>query len=449
MRDLIVMLGSLSLLPLPFMYPVIGVYIWTWFSLMNPHRMAYTYAADIPYNKIIAVITGLGLLMARHERIVIPKGKLFFLLVIFFVWTLVSTIFAEWPEYSLGYYSAHILPLSIYLICFLLLIHDRLRIYVTLMVYCIALGWHAFKTAIVTILSAGYIGNFRNFGPPGTMIEDRNHFALVMVMLIPIAIYLYRHSLHQVVKYMWLGIAACAFIAVLGSFSRGGFITLVTMLIAFIMFMPFGIRIRSLIIGSLLLAVSLLFMPDTFHQRLTYMPDLFSFYKNRWDEKSVDDLSFRQRTMVWGMVRKMVESSPLIGKGPRAVQHPETAYIYYDTEHVLYGTEFYRSRAAHSVYFEVLGDSGWIGLLLFLAIAIVMMWSLRKVRKQTKDREDMLWAFDLAMTLQVSAVSYFVGGALLSVAYLDAYFILICITIVLVRIVNDRQNILIYSNNKY
>ena len=74
---------------------------------------------------------------------------------------------------------------------------------------------------------------------------------------------------------------------------------------------------------------------------------------------------------------------------------------------------------AHSIYFSVLGEHGFPGLILFLSIWGLTWKSANWVRKNARKNPDTEWAAMLAGMCQVSLVGYAVGGAFLSLAYFD------------------------------
>jgi O-antigen ligase len=109
----------------------------------------------------------------------------------------------------------------------------------------------------------------------------------------------------------------------------------------------------------------------------------------------------------------------------------------YATDHFPFGAGFYGpqlrgifnhyfpgedNHAAHSIYFQVLGEHGYIGLFIYLAI----IWAcLRYCRRIARNRdEDVEWPRRLARAIQVSLFAFFVGGAALSMAYYDLFVIL-------------------------
>jgi hypothetical protein len=76
---------------------------------------------------------------------------------------------------------------------------------------------------------------------------------------------------------------------------------------------------------------------------------------------------------------------------------------------------FGRGRAAHSIYFQVLGDHGFIGLGLYLAI-LVIAWRYagRLARTATEGDE---WAAEFGRMARIALAAYCVAGAALSMAY--------------------------------
>ena len=89
------------------------------------------------------------------------------------------------------------------------------------------------------------------------------------------------------------------------------------------------------------------------------------------------------------------------------------------------------SKDAHSIYFETLGEHGFIGLGLFLMLGIFTWRSGGWVIRNVKNYEDMGWAGDLASMIQVSMMGYAVSGAFLGLAYFDLYYHLVALIVLL------------------
>src|SRR5690606_40380642 len=91
--------------------------------------------------------------------------------------------------------------------------------------------------------------------------------------------------------------------------------------------------------------------------------------------------------------------------------HPEYFFLYGKHETIV--------RAAHSIYFQILGNHGFIGLFLFLTLWIITYREAGWLRKNANISPDTLWAAQLGAMAQVSLVGYAVGGAFLSLSYYD------------------------------
>jgi len=96
-------------------------------------------------------------------------------------------------------------------------------------------------------------------------------------------------------------------------------------------------------------------------------------------------------------------------------------------------------RAAHSIYFQVLGDHGWVGLILFLSLLGLTWLRCSAVMRMAKQQADATWARDLAAMLQVSIVAYMSAGAFLGLAYFDYIYHVIALAVVVYALLTRPQ----------
>ena len=96
--------------------------------------------------------------------------------------------------------------------------------------------------------------------------------------------------------------------------------------------------------------------------------------------------------------------------------------------------------AAHSIYFQVLGEHGFMGLLLFLSIFVAAWRSGSWVIEHARGRPELRWAHDLSAMLQVSLIGYAVGGTFLSLSYYDfPYYVAAMLTITRIVVLREIQ----------
>ena len=93
---------------------------------------------------------------------------------------------------------------------------------------------------------------------------------------------------------------------------------------------------------------------------------------------------------------------------------------------------------AHSIYFEVLGEHGFVGFFLFLALGIAALREAGRVSAQARASPELSWAADLGAMLQASIVGYAIGGLFLGLAYFDLYYHLIVLIALLRTTVDER-----------
>ena len=107
---------------------------------------------------------------------------------------------------------------------------------------------------------------------------------------------------------------------------------------------------------------------------------------------------------------------------------------------------------AHSIYFQILAEHGFVGLLLYLMLGIAAWRACNHTIRQTKMLLEWRWASDMASMLQVSLIGFATGGAFLGLGYFDLYYLLVAMVALLgvtvqktlqvpaVEVVKERPN---------
>ncbi|MCE0492390.1 hypothetical protein [Vibrio salinus] len=97
--------------------------------------------------------------------------------------------------------------------------------------------------------------------------------------------------------------------------------------------------------------------------------------------------------------------------------------------------------AAHSIYFEVLGDQGFPGLFLFLSIIFLSFKKLASIEKFYFDLESKnCWQYRLSKMIKISIMAYCVAGAAVSLAYLELFYAIVSIVVCLDMVMKDDIN---------
>ena len=167
---------------------------------------------------------------------------------------------------------------------------------------------------------------------------------------------------------------------------------------------------------------------------LVFAPMAYKLMPQEWHERMAtiseyqEDKSAMQRVTAWKYAIA-VANAHITGGGFNS--WTKTNYI----KHGII-TAGEKAFVAHSIYFSVLNDGGWLGLFLFLLILYQMWRQLGSVIKLTADDSDRADYNMLARMLQVSVVAFMAGGAFLSLSYFDLAWGLMSITICLSLLAN-------------
>ncbi|HEX8884926.1 MAG TPA: putative O-glycosylation ligase, exosortase A system-associated, partial [Noviherbaspirillum sp.] len=105
----------------------------------------------------------------------------------------------------------------------------------------------------------------------------------------------------------------------------------------------------------------------------------------------------------------------------------------------LYAPEPTNVHAPHSIYFQVLGEHGYVGLALFLLFLFLAWRTGTRVLRFCKDKPELKWASDLAAMCQVSLLGYCAGGAFLTLAYFDLLYDVIIIMVLLEKVLIPKK----------
>ena len=412
MRDIVLTAVIFATLPFILWRPHIGILVWTWIGFMNPHRLTWSFAYDMPFAMIVALVTLVGLLMSREPKKV-PWTRETILLLIFLVWVLLTTMYAIYPELAWPHLNQFWkILLMVYVT--MILMQSKERIDQLVWVIALSIGFYGVKGGIFTIVHGGV---FHVRGPEGSFIGGDNEMGLALIMTIPLLRYLQLSSgsfwLRGVLTIMMV---LCA-VATVGSQSRGALVGLVAM--SGFLWLKSRNKFFTALLGAIAVALVLAVMPQQWYDRMATIQNYES------------DQSAMGRINAWKMAFNMAKDRPL-GGGLESFQ---------DYSFALYAPNPDDVHASHSIYFEVLGEHGFVGLGLFLMLGL-MTWRTASwlIGRARRDREKR-WAADLAAMVQVSLVGYASAGAFLGLAYFDYYYTLIALVVLC-------KSVLISSNAK-
>jgi probable O-glycosylation ligase (exosortase A-associated) len=413
MRDLIFVSFFTPLPLLSLIHPWSGLLAFGWIAFVKPQSLLWSFAADVPFNLIIAISTALGWAFSKDKkRFDIDLTTILIILLV--VIAALSTLFSLAPETSRGEFSKLIKTIA-FLFLLKVMMTSRVRVHGYVWLMAFAMGFFGLNGGTLFIVTAG---GHELSGPPQSEIGDRNHLALAMLLAVPLMNYLRLQSRHHWMEIALAGAMVMTVLAVFSTYSRGGFVGLLAMA----MFLWWKSKKRMAALVALpLIAISLYSVtPDSWKQRMGTI-----------ETAQTEDNSFKLRLLAWHTHLNAALDRPLTGAGLYALQTGRAFFRYAPGKDVI-DVVNNRPRAAHSIYFQVLGDLGFIAFFIYLALIALGFWNAVWISRQTRNRPDLEWMSDLARMIQVSLVAFCVAGAALSMAFYD-YFLSLLIVLATVR----------------
>lgn len=402
MRDIAVTLAVFGSLPFIFKRPWIGILVWTWLGFMNPHRMAWGFATSLPFAHIVAVVTLVSMLMKRDEKKTIPWERETVVLAFFVVWMLITTFFAVYPTLAWVQFEK-VVKIQLMIFVAMMLINTPERLKYLVWTIALSLSFYGVKGGIFTIAHGGV---HRVQGPPNTFIGGNNEIGLALAMTVPLLYFLGRSLNHH-----WLRLGAytamvLTAVAAIGTQSRGALLGMAAMALVF--WWKAKNKFVITLLGGLSVLLIVQIMPEAWYARMNTIKD----YE--------EDGSAMGRINAWAMAFNLA-SSRFLGGGFETFR-PEMFRIYAPNPRQVHDV--------HSIYFEVLGEHGFVGLFFFLLLVIFSWLSASAIKKAIKNVPGQEMMVDMVSMVQVSLVAYLAAGAFLGMAYFDYFYNLVLILVV-------------------
>lgn len=424
-------LGAVLLLGLkrPFLWVLGYIYV----DIVSPQAIAWGFLGSIPLSLVFFAAAFGGWLVLDSK-----EGSRFtfrqVLMVAFFglcAWTTMNAAFPEaaaakwswvWKSLLVGIF----LPLTL---------RTRARVEAAVLIIVLAAGSIMISAGIKTVLSGGGYGTLNSYVRTNTGIYEGSTMSTVAITLIPLIVWLARHGTifppDWRTKLFAAGLAFACLLTPIGTQTRTGLLCIAVLFVLALRDM----KRRVLLLGVMGVVgmMALPFLPDSYLERMGTI------------KTHQADTSASTRVAVWMHTLEDVKERPM-GGGFDAFLGNE---LRYKTREVVGSGNnvkieandvIDKGRAYHSAYFEVLGEQGWLGLAIWLALQAIgliqlelVRWRLRK-STHPEDRSDA----SLANALQIAHVVYLFGSLFVGIAYQPFIFMLIGLEIGLALAIKRR-----------
>lgn len=412
MRDLLVLLlfsyGAIK----AFKNPYYGALLWVWIGVMNPHRLGWGFAYAMPFALISVMITAMSM-FAHPKEVRWPSSAPINILILMVFWMCVTTALAIHPAESASVF-VDVLKVMLMVVVTAAVVRTREEILGLIGVLVFSIGYFGAKGGIFTILKGG---SERVWGPTASPIEGNNELAVALIVTIPLIYYVMlqadtalRLPVLKRLSKKWfkrglMTLICLSTFAALGSQSRGALLAISAM--GAMLWWRSKSKLTIGLVILLLAPAVVMFMPDEWSSRMHTI--------KTYDE----DESAMGRINAWTMAFNIANSRPF-GAG-FVTDSPFVYQMYAPNPNFVI--------VAHSIYFQILGQHGYIGLLLYLLFWLKTYQIAGRLEKTGAGLEEFEWVRQLGTCFKVSLVGFAVGGAFLSLAYWDMPYYLMGILV--------------------
>ena len=399
MRDIALLIFFVGCIPFMLKRPSLGIVMWIWLSVMNPHRLTFGFAYDLQFAAVTAAITFIALALTKEERR-LPLAPPVMALAFFTIWICITSLFPYHDGSGFDMWS-RVMKILLMTFVALAVIHSKKQIHWVVWTIVLSLGFYGAKGGVFTILHGG---NYLVWGPGGSFIDGNNEVALAFVMTIPLMRFVQLGFTRLWQRHGMTAVMVLTAFAAIGSHSRGALVAIAAMSA----FLWWKSR-NKVAMGIALLALAFIgvsFMPAEWLERMNTI--------KTYDE----DSSAQGRINAWWMAFNMAKDRPLGG-----------GFEIYDFDVFgRYAPNPLDVHAAHSIYFQVMAEHGFIGFFLFISIGALTWIAAGDAKRKAKGIAELEWARQLMDMVKVSMVGYAVGGAFLSLAYFDVpYYVMVVV----------------------
>jgi probable O-glycosylation ligase (exosortase A-associated) len=420
MRDLALIGFLASFIALGFRRPFIFVLAYAYVDIVSPQRLSYYLLNNIQVSLIsfgLAILAWAFVEDKRNARFTARQGLMLMLLL--YCW--VTTINADFPLEAAEKWS-WVWKALVFAIFLPLTLTTRLRIEALALVMTLSAGSIIIVGGIKTLASGGGYGVLNLMVDNNSGLYESSTIATVAIAIIPLILYLMKHGTvfppEWRVKTFCLALCFAAMLIPIGTEARTG---LICIAILGALMLRFAKRpILYVMMAAALGLGSIPFLPETFMKRM----DTINEYKA--------DSSASTRIAVWKWTWDYVQLHPT-GGGFEAYRQNSIRYETAESEKATAetpktgGLVVDQSRAYHSAYFEMLGEQGFPGLIMWLLIHIIGIFRMetlyRRYRKRAPD--DGQWIGALASALQQGHVIYMFGSIFVGIAFQPFVYMLV------------------------
>jgi putative inorganic carbon (hco3(-)) transporter len=374
---------------------------YVWVDTFRPQEVSYIILNELP----VALIMGGGAFAAyvmldrrSPPPLMVPSA----FQVMLVIWMTATLMWAELPDRA--WIKWDWASKSVAFAAFVpLVIRSRVQIeaFVTTWVFSMAANFIPF--GIKVMISGGGYGQNLGLQAGNAGLAEGGQLSTFCLMAVPLALYLGKYGQLiprlPLIHVAYAGAAVLAIATALGTYERSAIVGLVVL--GLFMFVRSRRKVVYVLLAGIMAVVIIGSMAASWNQRASSI-----------SEYSTDG-SAMTRLLVWQWTLGYVTTHPLGGSfdafGINTIVMPGDA--------ANPGGSIQNGRAYHSIYFEILGELGWPGLLMFLTVIGSTYFNLLRLSRKCRGVPNLVWVADLSNAVLSGMSVFLTAGAFVGIAF--------------------------------
>jgi probable O-glycosylation ligase (exosortase A-associated) len=411
MRDLAFVGFLAALLALGFKRPFLFVLAYVYIDTVSPQRLSYYLLNSVPLSMIVALLAVAGwLLFDPKDRLKLTARQ--GLMIALLAYAGMTTLHADFPVDALekwdwawkALFFAAFLPFTL---------RSKLRIEALILFLILSAASIIIVGGIKTVMSGGGYGVLNLMVDNNSGLYESSTISTIAIALIPLILWFTKFGTifppDWRVKAFCAGLIFACLLIPIGTEARTGIVCIAVLGLLLLR----DAKRRLLYIGAAaaLGAAAIPFLPASFTDRMETIKGFEG------------DQSAGTRLAVWAWTWDYAQAHPFGGgfgayRSNRIFVQMVNRQTTGAVQQVSAQTEADEARAYHSTYFEMLGEQGFPGLILFLLIQGIGLVRMEVLRRRYRRAEgDKAWIAPLATALQHFQIVYLVGSLFVGIAY--------------------------------
>ncbi len=393
--------------------------MWFWIGLMNPHKLGWNVATTMPLASIVGIATLVAMLVTKDKKPIAWTREMVLLIILCAYYTL--TTFFAWAPFEAWEQWDKVMKIILMTFIATKLIYGRERIHLLMLVIAFSIGFYGIKGGIFSITTGGH---FHVMGPENTFISGNTSIGLAMLMVLPLLVFLAREETQKWLRTFYYAAFWLTLVATIFTYSRGALLGLAAILPLMLLRTK-----RKFLVMLVVLPVAYV-AADFVPKELYTHAETVGTYEQ--------DASSMQRIQAWGVAINVAKDHPLVGAGFNYEYAVDADLLWLQYADFL-GNWNNRARSTHSIYFQVLGQHGFIAFGLYMALLIGTYFKAERIKRDGVKNPSLTWISNYASAIQIGIVGYGVAGAFLSLAYFDLFYAYVAILAMLHRELAEAQ----------